>query len=364
MQNWSIDPDIARAETPPGELYCSDEVFAACRDRVFAPSWQFIGDETVTRLPGQAHPFTMLEGMLDEPLVLVRGKDDIVRCMSNVCTHRAALVVEHPGMIAGQSMRCRYHGRRFAMDGKFVSIPDFDGVENFPSACDDLRRVETGKWGPFLFASIEPQVVLDDVIADMRKRLAWFPANECKFDATRSRDYLVRCNWALYCENYLEGFHIPFVHPSLAESLDVANYAVELFEHSILQIGIAKGDESCFALPPNSPDHGRRIAAYYYWFWPNTMFNIYPWGISVNVVRPVKPDLTRVSFLSYVLDESKIEEGAGAAIDRVEREDEAVVESVQRGLRGRLYKRGRYSPRQELGTHHFHRMIDRALRRT
>jgi choline monooxygenase len=92
------------------------------------------------------------------------------------------------------------------------------------------------------------------------------------------------------------------------------------------------------------------------------MLNFYPWGLSINVVRPLAVDRTRVSFLSYVWDESRLDQGAGAALDRVEREDEVIVESVQRGTRARLYTRGRYSPTREQGVHHFHRLLTAALR--
>jgi len=91
------------------------------------------------------------------------------------------------------------------------------------------------------------------------------------------------------------------------------------------------------------------------------MLNLYPWGLSVNVVRPLAVDRTKVSFLSYVWDPSKLDRGAGASLDRVEREDEVIVESVQRGVRGRLYDRGRYSPTCEQGVHHFHRLLAQAL---
>jgi len=87
------------------------------------------------------------------------------------------------------------------------------------------------------------------------------------------------------------------------------------------------------------------------------MFNFYPWGLSINVVIPLAPDRTKVSFLTYVLDPTKLDQGAGAAIDRVEREDEDIVEKVQKGVQSRLYKRGRYSPERELGVHHFHRLL-------
>ncbi len=87
------------------------------------------------------------------------------------------------------------------------------------------------------------------------------------------------------------------------------------------------------------------------------MFNFYPWGISVNIVKPVTHGRTIVQYLNYVSDESKLGVGAGADLDRVELEDEAVVESVQKGIRSRFYSHGRYSPTREQGTHHFHRLI-------
>jgi choline monooxygenase len=104
------------------------------------------------------------------------------------------------------------------------------------------------------------------------------------------------------------------------------------------------------------------VAAYYCWLFPSTMFNVYPWGVSVNVVTPLAVDRTRVSFLPFVWDAAKRDAGAGAGLDRVEREDEAIVESVQRGVRSRLYDRGRYSPAREGGVHHFHRLLAEFMR--
>jgi choline monooxygenase len=168
---------------------------------------------------------------------------------------------------------------------------------------------------------------------------------------------LVRGHWALYCDNYLEGFHIPFIHAGLNDAIDYGNYTTELFEGGTLQLAVAKGADDVFDLPKESPDYGQRISAYYYWLFPNTMFNFYPWGLSINVVRPLAKDLTKVSFYCYVWDASKLGRGAGGDLDRVEREDEAVVELVQKGVLSRFYDKGRYSPERETGTHHFHRMI-------
>ena len=93
------------------------------------------------------------------------------------------------------------------------------------------------------------------------------------------------------------------------------------------------------------------------------MFNFYPWGLSLNVVAPLAVGRTKVSFLSYVWNPSLRESGVGAGLHRVEMEDEEVVESVQRGVRSRLYDRGRYSERREVGTHHFHELLADFMRR-
>ena len=102
-------------------------------------------------------------------------------------------------------------------------------------------------------------------------------------------------------------------------------------------------------------------AAHYFWLFPNLMLNFYPWGLSVNLVRPTAVDWTRVTYLKYVADPDKLDDGAGADLDTVEREDQAIVEAVQRGVASRFYERGRYSPTREQGVHHFHRLLARML---
>ena len=139
-------------------------------------------------------------------------------------------------------------------------------------------------------------------------------------------------------------------------------YSVELFPYSNLQLGIGKEGEDCFDLPKSSVDYGKNIIAYYFWVFPNMMFNFYPWGLSVNVVRPISKNKTRVLFRSYVWDESKLSAGAGAVLDKVEREDEFVVEGVQKGVQSETYQSGRFSPSREQGVHHFHRMLSKAIR--
>jgi choline monooxygenase len=304
-------------------------------------------------------PCSLLEGCLDEPILFTRDAADAVHCVSNVCTHRGNILVQGEGSSNG--IRCRYHGRRFSLDGRFVSMPEFEAAEGFPSPADDLPRVAFARYEQLLFASVAPRAPFAEVIAPVLERVGWLPLRDAVFDVLRARRYLVRASWALYCDNYLEGFHVPFVHPSLMKAIDYASYRAELFAHGNVHIARVTQGEEAFAIPAGWPYHGEPVAAYYFFLFPNTMLNFYPWGLSINVVTPLAADQTRVTFLPYVWDPSKLDAGAGGDLDRVEREDEAVVEAVHVGIRSRLYDRGRYSPTREVGVHQFHRMIAAAL---
>ncbi len=355
-----IDPDIRRSPTLPGWAYHDPALHEQVIERVLARSWQLLEGAERVRAPGHVLPLTLLEGSLDEPVVLVRGEDSQLRCLSNVCTHRAALVVEGEGH--HRSLRCRYHGRRFGLDGCLLSMPEFEGVEGFPTKDDDLPRLALESWGPFSFASLDPAMPLAEWIGPVRERTDWMPLERFRPDPASAQDYLIEANWALYVDNYLEEFHIPYVHvASLAGTLDYDSYRTERFRWGNLQFGLGKAGEGTFRLPAGHPDEGQPVAAWYFWLFPNLMLNFYPWGLSVNVVQPLGPTRTRVSFRSWVWREELRGEGAGADLHRVEMEDEEVVESVQRGVRSRLYRSGRFSPRREVGTHHFHELLAEAL---
>ena len=355
MSRIFIDPDIARATTIDTVYYTSEAYYQESKEKIFAKSWQLVGDTDRVKEPGSAYPFTLLEGYLNEPLLLTKDKEGTLHCMSNACTHRGNLVVYEPCKL--NQLRCKYHGRVFSMDGKFLSMPEFKEVVDFPTAADNLHSLPVQAWGKLLFTSLNATVSFKDVFGGMMQRIEWFPVNNLRFRADLSKDYFVKANWALYCENYLEGFHIPFVHAGLNQALDFGEYTTEVFRYSNLQLGIGKKGDICFELPSSSPDYGREVAAYYFWVFPNMMFNFYPWGLSINIVQPTGVSACKVSFLAYVSDESKLNLGAGSGLDTVELEDEEVVENVQKGIRSRFYAHGRYSVKREQGTHHFHSLI-------
>jgi choline monooxygenase len=357
--NKLITADIRCAETLPSEFYREQKYFDLAKERIFARSWQFACDTEQLPARGGVIPWTLLQGYLDEPLVFTRDSEDEVHCLSNVCTHRGLLLVENQCEAA--TMRCRYHGRRFAADGTFISAPGFEGAENFPAARDNLPAVQQEQFGNSVFVGIDPAFSFADLTHDMARRLYWLPLAQAKREPDRCQDYIIDANWALYVDNYLEGLHVPFVHPFLATVLDTKDYRYEVHGFSNLQIGIATNPDDAFVIPPDAPDFGSAIAAYYYWLFPNMMFNFYPWGISINIVVPLAVDKSCIRFLTYIYDRSRMGSSSPEQIKQTEFEDHAIVQQVQKGMKSRIYKRGRYAPSWDTNVHHFHSLLSQAL---
>ena len=352
---YKIDLDISKAQTLPSSFYKSSTVFEEIKNKIFLKSWQWIGESDLVKNKNSVYPLIILDDYLSEPVVLTKDENSILHCLTNVCTHRGNILVFEPGK--SKKLTCMYHGRRFNNKGDFEFMPEFSDAKNFPRPCDNLHKFPLLNWGKLLFAGLNPLFDFQQVLDKMKERIGFLPIDKFEFDKTLNKNFTINAHWALYCDNYLEGFHIPFVHKDLNEVLDYNIYKTEIYNHCNLQIGYSDDNTDVFDLPKDHIDHGKNVAAYYYWVFPNMMFNFYPWGLSLNIVKPVTECLTKVSFRSYVYDESKLNRGAGNQLQKVEEEDEFVVENVHKGLRSSFYKAGRFSPTREQGVHHFHKLL-------
>lgn len=355
-----ILPEIERAETLSSSFYTTEENYQQSIEKIFANSWQYIGDRTtLLKAPENIFPVTLLEKSIDEPLIL-ETSEEAIRCMSNVCTHRGFQMVHHPAKM--KKIVCGYHGRRFDLSGKVEHMPEFKEVVDFPRPCDHLTRLPIHRWKRFLFTGINPQIDFTTIQQKLDERLGFLDMDSWRFAPECTKVYNVNANWALYCDNYLEGFHIPFVHQDLNSIIDYGEYTTECYDHMSVQIGYGKSGDEGFDLPAGHPDHGKVVIAYYYWLFPNFMLNIYNWGVQINIVKPISKDYCKVEFLYYIGDEDKWEKfGKDALAEKVEREDEYVVEGVQKGMKSRFYDTGRFSAKREKGVHYFHTLVSKYM---
>jgi choline monooxygenase len=358
LSDYQPSQDLSRAATIPARWYTDPGFLKLEQERVFARTWQPVGYTGSIANPGDYFACE-IQG---EPVVVARAKDGIVRAFSNVCRHRASLIVEGGG--SANVLRCPYHAWTYELNGKLLGTPEFEGVENWDRSeiCLPQYRVET--WGPFVFVNQDHNAPpLGEVWGEIPRQTAEFG---CPIDQLRQsgrRDYIINCNWKVYVDNYLEGYHLPAAHPGLFRELDYAQYRVDTFRYYSSQyapIRLKQGEASDRRYQYDEGGAG----ALYFWIFPNFMLNIYPDNLSSNIIVPLGPDKTLTVFEWFTFS------GTAAVApetiefsDEIQREDIRICENVQRGLQSRSYNQGRFSVKRENGVHHFHLLLHEFLTR-
>ncbi len=346
---------LARAWTLPALAYTDPTVFSLEREAVFAAGWQLAGGSRSLAKPGDFR----VEEIAGAPIILVRGRDHELRAFYNVCRHRAGPVAAGAGNC--KVLRCRYHGWVYHLDGRLHSAPEIGDIEAFDPADFGLRPLAVAQIGPLIFVAQEHaqrpgSLSLEDVFGKIKARIGDLDFLQLGYYGRDTYD--IACNWKVYVDNYLEGYHLPHVHPELTKILDYRDYATEVFPGYSLQFSDIETPTAAYAAG----------AAYYYFLFPNIMLNILPGRLQTNVVLPLAPDRCRVIFDHYYAEvqgeaaEARIAEDLRFG-DLVQRQDIDICEQVQQGLASGVYERGRFSVKREQGVHHFQEMLKASYRR-
>jgi len=343
---------LSEASTIPAPWYVDSRIAELESKAVFGKTWQMVGRADQVASPGQFVTATLA----GEPIVVVRGNDAVMRAFYNVCRHHAAAVVTEP---CGQAsiLRCPYHGWNYGLDGALKGTPEFDGVKNFERHENGLVPVKVDTWEKFVFVSLDPQAVpLRDFLGRLATRIA--PLSISKLHYFDSRIYDIHCNWKVFIDNYLDGgYHVPHAHKGLSSVVEYTKYTIEILERACLQ---STPLDSSGALD-SSIGSTRQGHAFYLWVYPNFMINAYSGVMDTNLVLPLGVDKCAVIFDYYFADVSPAaaqhHRESIAVSEKVQDEDMAICDSVQRGLASRAYVAGRLSARREAGEHLFHRLL-------
>ena len=340
---------IERAETIPSDWYYNPEIELIEKELIFKKEWQLVAHISQIPNPGDSI-CTQIE---NEPILIVHADKDDDRAFYNVCKHRGGPMDVKRG--TKTVLQCQYHGWTYLMDGSLRGVPQFNKVELFDKKDFGLKPAAMEIWQGLIFISVadEPRE-FSRVIAGIAERIS--PVDLSKFKFHQTVEYTIKCNWKLYADNFLEGYHIPIVHPELAKLLDYRNYITEAEEYYSLQY-------SPFSENSNNniykADNGQ---AYYYFIYPNFMLNILPGRLQTNIIKPVDPETCRVLFHYYYEDperakaENIIKEDLNYS-EKIQQEDIEICEAVQRGLHSSAYDKGRFSVERELGVYHFQTLL-------
>ncbi|HEU0203235.1 MAG TPA: SRPBCC family protein [Burkholderiaceae bacterium] len=345
--DWLQPQPAETALALPAHCYVDEAVAAAERSAVFRSGWQLLAHAAQVAGSGD-HAVADVAGL---PLVLVRGSDGVLRALHNVCRHRAGPLATCDGRGATHLV-CRYHGWTYALDGRLRGAPEMGRSTDFDPATIALPQARLAEWHGLVFAAAEDTAPpFEELVAGIDAR-AGAALADLAFD--RRVVYEVACNWKVYVDNFLEGYHLPHVHPALNRVLDYRSYTTTLAPWSVLQASPIDASSGPYA----------RGEALYYWLYPNTMLNILPGRLQTNRVIPLGVDRCRVEFdFYYAPDAGALRAGDLSFSDAVQDEDTAICEAVQRGLASGSYTAGRLNPLCEQGVWHFHELLRAAYRR-
>lgn len=347
-----IDARLEHASTLSSAFYTDSGVFDREMRRLFARTWQLAGHASQVRDAGAF--FTTTVGF--EPVVVVRGGDGVLRAMSNVCRHRAGPIARGEGK--RPVLQCGYHGWTYDLSGRLRTTPEFDGAAGFERDACRLPQFGVDTWNDLVFVNIDAAAepltsFLGELVTDMPKH------DYSGFRLARRKSWELDCNWKVYVDNYLEGYHIPMVHPGLFRELDYPNYRTETKKNYSIQYAPTRNPERI-----RTADGDDQVR--YFWIFPNLMLNVYPDNFSTNLILPLGPERTVTLFDWYFDDpqakQAQVDETV-AFSDEIQLEDVEICEAVQRGLRSDAYDTGRYSPQRENGVHHFHLLYQSLMER-
>src|SRR5579863_4980513 len=301
-----VHEQIECAQTLASKYYTDSGILAIEKDRIFRRTWQLAGtlNQSCGKVNGSkltiSDPETFFTAdVAGEPIVVVRDKQGTLRAFSNVCRHRAGPIALGSG--CKNVLRCGYHGWTYALDGRLIGTPDVDGVEFFDRSTMGMFPLRLETWEQFIFVNFDPNAVpLSTYLGKIPEQASGFPLQGLQL--AERRDYVIECNWKVYVDNYLEGYHIPIAHPGLMREIDYAHYRTDTYRYHSQQFAPIRamkqedGNDRLY-----TPGTGIEEALYF-WIFPNLMLNIYPDNVQTNLIVSLSQEKTLTIFEWFFQD--------------------------------------------------------------
>jgi len=338
----------SQAHSLPATAYQPGIMDAMDQTAVLHASWQLVAHTSQLQETGDL----VVHEVAGQPILVVNIGEGL-KAFHNVCRHRAGPLALNNGRV--KTLMCQYHGWNYHLNGQLKSAPEMHTTEGFSVAGIRLPELQLSVWQGLVFVALKSEVPdLSELVAGISEQIMPIDLQQMTFQ--RRDEFIIDCNWKVYVENYLEGYHLPHVHPGLNQLLDYKSYQTELSQWHSYQ----------YSPLDNGGDFYGDGQAHYYFLYPNTMLNILPKRLQTNQVLPLKDNKTRVIFDYYYPEFDGREAFVARDLefsDQVQDEDIGICEAVQKGLDSGSYDRGRLCQKREQGVWHFQELVRAAYRR-
>jgi choline monooxygenase len=324
--------------------YVDAQVYERERQAIFRRQWQMLGPVSRLARPGNY----LAVDVAGWKLFALRGRDGTLRGFHNVCRHRGArLLTEGSGEC--QAVRCPYHNWVYEDDGRLRQAPWFGEDSDFRVEDWPLRAAHMAEWRGLVFIAIEPATGLLEQLGDLPEEVAQFPIEN--YTATEQHRFTIRSNWKTYTDNFVEGYHIPGIHPGFMKVIDFSRFETVALD-KLVRMTSPQKDGSIYG--------GKWL-----WMWPNWTLSIFPGGMNTSRINPLAVDSTDLTYDFYFSDLSAQSEATRRrAIDTtcgIVREDFGICEHTQMNYASGGYTAGPLSPRHERSVDYFQGLVRAAI---
>ena len=329
----------------PARWYCDPDIYRLEQDRIFAREWTLIGFSPQMPNPGD----TLARDVAGRPVFAMRGRDGGLRAFLNICRHRAArLVPEGAGHC--DVLRCPYHGWLYDAEGRLRATPEFGDDSGLDRDRLGLVPVKVAEWRGLVFVALNEEApAIEEGLGDLVRVAERFPLERFRWEDRTV--YRLDFNWKNYIDNYMEGYHIPYLHPGLNRETDAKAYTV------------TPQDRICVHRAPTRS--GATYDGLWLWRWPDITIGIYGDGLNITRIVPLGPAEMALEIDFFFLPDPGADERDRRRkmqwTREVVEEDFAICRDVQRNLASGCYESGPLSPRHENGVAYFHDLVRRAL---
>ena len=339
-----MDGDATPLTTLPAGAYTDPAHFDAEMRAIYRRTWVLAGFSHDLAAPGDAVPLAVAGA----PVLLVRGEDGEARAFHNLCRHRSARLVAEPCSQA-RAFACPYHGWTYGLDGALRSAPHWraeDGTApaGFDAAAHGLVPVAAAEWAGMIFVRLaENGPEFAEHIRPLAER--WAPYRLDTLRAGGELAFEVGANWKLAIENFVDTYHLPFIHRQLGtmrqamavENVDLANGRVYGYRYPRGAAEKPKTGES-FAVFPDLPESLMPVQDIVGLF-PNALFELMPDHLLVFQLVPLAADRTRERFVFLYIGEDATDPALAArraeaaeAWRFINEQDMAIVHELQAGM--------------------------------
>ena len=352
--------------TLPSRYYLDADIFEREKEAIFYRNWHYVCHASEIDKPGDY----VTTRVADEQLFVIRGHDGELRGFYNVCRHRAHQLLQGSGNT--RTIVCPYHAWSYTTSGELGYARNAENVDGFDPTQFCLPQVKVELFLGFVFINLD--LKSDSLAArvpglekDIRARIPELDSMTVKAKAEFG-GIEINAGWKVVIDNYVECYHCSPAHIDFASIIDMSAYRMETFEGWSRQLGpTIRNENSAYTLPQQS---NRQVSSAFWYLWPNITFNVLPGSpnLSVLTILPIEPGKT--SFIGDQLGTSDFDpndDRMAYLANTLGPEDQALCESVQRGLGSRGYDQGLFmvdrekSGIAEHAVHQFHSMVLAAL---